>query len=45
VLDQNYQNYIAIYMDDISIDGTAEAVEQYLNDYDKNNHYSFIFSI
>lgn len=42
VLDQDYQNYIAIYMDDISTDGTAEAVEKYLNSHDKDNHFVVI---
>ena len=42
VLDQNYQNYIAIYMDDISTDGTAEAVEEYLSINDLSNHFILI---
>jgi glycosyltransferase involved in cell wall biosynthesis len=42
VLDQDYQNYIAIYMDDISIDGTADAVEKYLDKHDIDNHFILI---
>jgi glycosyltransferase involved in cell wall biosynthesis len=42
VLDQKYNNYIAIYMDDLSTDGTAEAVKEYLEIYDKNNNFILI---
>lgn len=42
VLDQKYNNYIAIYMDDLSTDGTAEAVKEYIEIYDKNNNFILI---
>jgi glycosyltransferase involved in cell wall biosynthesis len=39
ILKQKYENYIAIYMDDISTDGTYEAVKEYLRVKDNQNHF------
>lgn len=42
VLNQNYENFIALYFDDASIDGTSEAAPHYLKQYDTHNKIKYI---